>query len=214
MTDTPGRWHEGRARGCTRTGRPSRQCPSTRPASCARSVRTAPAPARARRLRARRKFDACEPENRLVGRTLERALEETLSALEREHGKLAQLERSRPVALSDHEREALTRLARDLPRLWAAPSTTDRDRKELLRTLISEVIVTANHDERRADIEVQWEGGARTELSVPLRVPGPLQQDRTADDTIELIRRLAEHHTDRQIAGILGGQGLRTGTGL
>jgi len=76
------------------------------------------------------------------------------------------------------------------------------------------VIVTAHHDERRADIEVHWEGGARTELSVPLRVPGPLQQDRTADDTIELIRRLAEHHTDRQIAGILGRQGLRTGTGL
>jgi len=164
--------------------------------------------------RARRKFDACEPENRLVGRTLERALEETLSALEREHGKLAQLERDRPVALSDHEREALTRLAGDLPRLWAAPSTTDRDRKELLRTLISEVIVTAHHDERRAEVEVQWEGGARTELSVPLRVPGPLQQDRTADDTIELIRRLAEHHSDRQIAGILGRQGLRTGSGL
>ena len=164
--------------------------------------------------RARRKFDACEPENRLVGRTLEHALELALSELEREHGRLAALERARPVALSDQEREALARLARDLPRLWAASSTTDRDRKELLRTLIGEVIVTAHHDERRADVEVQWEGGARTELSVPLRVPGPLQQDRTAEDTIELIRRLAEHQTDRQIAGILGRQGRKTGTGL
>ena len=36
--------------------------------------------------RARRKFDACEPENRLVGRTLERALEEALAELERESG--------------------------------------------------------------------------------------------------------------------------------
>ena len=164
--------------------------------------------------RARRKFDACEPENRLVGRTLEHALELALSELEREHGRLAALERARPVALSDQEREALARLARDLPRLWAASSTTDRDRKELLRTLIGEVIVTAHHDERRADVEVQWEGGPRTELSVPLRVPGPLQQDRTAEDTIELIRRLAEHQTDRQIAGILGRQGRKTGTGL
>jgi DNA invertase Pin-like site-specific DNA recombinase len=162
--------------------------------------------------RARRKFDACEPENRLVGRTLEHALELALSELEREHGRLAQLERARPVALSDPEREALARLAHDLPRLWAAPSTTDRDRKELLRTLISEVIVTAHHDERRADIEVQWEGGARTELHVPLRVPGKLE--RISDDTVDLIRRLAEHQTDRQIAGILGRQGHRTGTGL
>ena len=31
--------------------------------------------------RAQRKFDACEPENRLVGRTLERALEEALANL-------------------------------------------------------------------------------------------------------------------------------------
>ena len=93
-------------------------------------------------------------------------------------------------------------------------TTTDRDRKELLRTLISEVIVTADHDERRAAVEVQWEGGARTELSVPLKVPGALEQDRVAEDTLELIRRLAEHHTDRQIAGILGRQGRLTGTGL
>ena len=72
--------------------------------------------------RARRKFDACEPENRLVGRTLEHALELALSELEREHGRLAALERARPIALSDPEREALALLARDLPRLWAAPA--------------------------------------------------------------------------------------------
>lgn len=164
--------------------------------------------------RAQRKYDACEPENRLVGRTLERALEEALANLERERGRLAQLERARPTPLSDHERDALVRLARELPRLWAAPTTTDRDRKELLRTLLSEVIVTANHDQRRAEVEVHWEGGARTELSFPLKVAGSLEQGRIAEDTLELIRRLAEHHSDRQIAGILNRQGRRTGTGL
>jgi len=164
--------------------------------------------------RAQRKYDACEPENRLVGRTLERALEETLGNLERERSRLAQLERSRPTALSDQERQALVALARELPKLWAAETTTDRDRKELLRTLIGEVIVTADHEQRRATVEVQWEGGARTELGFPLKVPGKLEQDRLGEDTIELIRRLAEHHTDRQIAGILSRQGHMTGTRL
>jgi hypothetical protein len=164
--------------------------------------------------RAERKYDACEPENRLVARTLERALEEALGNLERERGKLAQLKRARPTALSDQEREALVELARELPRLWAAETTTYRDRKELLRTLISEVIVTAHHDQRRADVEVQWEGGARTELSFALKVPGSLEQGRLGEETLELIRRLAEHHTDRQIAGILSRQDRRTGTGL
>src|SRR5205085_9942768 len=80
--------------------------------------------------RARRQFDACEPEHRLVARTLERALEGALAAAERERGKLAALEQARPSPLTDDERAALARLARDLPRVWNAPTTTDRDRKE------------------------------------------------------------------------------------
>ena len=163
--------------------------------------------------RAQRKYDACEPENRLVARTLERALEAALVDLERERGKLAQLERARPLPLTDHEREALVALARELPRVWAAATTSDRDRKELLRTLIGEVIVTADHDKHRAAVEVQWQGGARTELSFPLKVPGRLD-GRVAEDTLELIRRLAVHHCDREIAGILSRQGRLTGTGL
>ena len=46
--------------------------------------------------RAARQFDACEPEHRLVARTLERELEEALAAVERERGKLAALEHARP----------------------------------------------------------------------------------------------------------------------
>ncbi len=163
--------------------------------------------------RARRKFDACEPENRLVGRTLERTLEEALGESEREQRKLAELEHRRPEPLTSTERQALTRLGRELPRLWTAETTTPRDRKELLRTLISEIIVTVREDPRRAEIEIVWEGGAHTELLVPLIRRGP-ETTRTSEDTIELIRQLAAHHPDHQIAAILNKQGRLTGTGL
>jgi excisionase family DNA binding protein len=163
--------------------------------------------------RARRQFDACEPEHRLVARTLERALEDALAGVERERGKLAALAQARPAPLTDAERAVLARLARDLPRLWDAETTTDRDRKELLRTLIGDVVVTTNVAERRATVEICWEGGARTELSVRLNARGP-ERRRLDDDTVELIRRLAQHHPDRQIAQILSRQGRRTGTGL
>ena len=73
-----------------------------------------------------------------------------------------------PSPLTAAERQALARLARDLPRLWDAETTTARDRKELLRTLVGEVIVTVNDDPRRAEVEIVWEGGARTKLQVPL----------------------------------------------
>jgi MerR-like DNA binding protein len=163
--------------------------------------------------RARRQFDACEPEHRLVARTLERALEDALAAAERERGKLAALEQARPAPLTDAERAVLQRLVRDLPRLWNAAPTTDRDRKELLRTLVSEVVVTVHVAERRAAVEICWEGGARTELSVRVNARGP-ERRRLPEDTVELIRRLAEHHPDRQIAQILSRQGRQTGTGL
>jgi excisionase family DNA binding protein len=163
--------------------------------------------------RARRQFDACEPEHRLVARTLEARLENALAELESERHKLAELECRRPKPLSAAEREALRRLARDLPRLWAAETTTDRDRKELLRTLIAEVVVTVRHEPRRAEIELAWEGGARTELEIALVRRGA-ESKRTPEDTVELIRRLAAHPPDRQVAAILNKQGRRTGTGL
>jgi excisionase family DNA binding protein len=163
--------------------------------------------------RARRQFDACEPEHRLVARTLEARLEHALSELERERRKLAELERRRPEPLTAAERQALARIARDLPRLWDADTTTARDRKELLRTLVAEVVVTVRDEPRRAEVEICWEGGARSELEVALVRRGP-ESKRTPEDTVELIRALAAHHPDRQIAAILNKQGRLTGTGL
>jgi hypothetical protein len=89
--------------------------------------------------RAERQFDACEPENRLVARTLERKLEDALSAVAREQRTLAALEHARPAPLTPAEREALTRLARPAeavgredhhrPRPQRAPARADpRDR--------------------------------------------------------------------------------------
>ena len=163
--------------------------------------------------RVRRQFDACEPENRLVARTLEGRLEAALGEVERERRNLAELEARRPEPLSPAERTALARLARDLPRLWAADSTTPRDRKELLRTLVAEVIVTIHEEPRRAEVEIMWEGAARTQLTVALIRRGP-ERHRTAEDTVELVRQLAAHTSDQHIAAILNKQGRRTGSGL
>ena len=49
-----------------------------------------------------------------------------------------------------------------------APTTTDRDRKQLLRCLIEEVVLDVTREQRRATLTLRWRGGAITELSVPL----------------------------------------------
>jgi len=74
------------------------------------------------------------------------------------------------------------------------------------------VVVTIRDEPRRAELELLWEGGARSRLELPLSRRGP-ETRRTPEDTVELIRRLAQHHPDRQIAAILSKQGRLTGTG-
>ena len=161
--------------------------------------------------RAERRYRQVEPEHRLVARGLERDWERALGALAEAEAELALREQQRPRTLTSGEREQLLALGSDLGRVWSAPTTTDRDRKQLLRCLIEEVILNVNREERRAIVTLHWRGGALTELAVPLRKPQPAI--RTDEDTIVLLERLAVHYDDATIAGILNRQGRRSATG-
>jgi hypothetical protein len=161
--------------------------------------------------RAERRYRQVEPEHRLVARGLERDWEKALGALATAEAELAIREQQRPRTLTDQEREQLLALGTDLGRVWAAPSTTDRDRKQLLRCLIDEVILDVIREERRATVTIRWKAGAITELAVAL--PRHQPTIRTDEDTIELLTRLAAHYDDATIAGILNRQGRRSATG-
>jgi hypothetical protein len=92
--------------------------------------------------RARRQYDAVEPENRLVVRELERRWEEALKEQRRLEEEYARFGRDQPRGLSECEREHVRALSRDLPALWHAPATTAADRQRIVRLLIDEVVVT------------------------------------------------------------------------
>ena len=161
--------------------------------------------------RAERRYRQVEPEHRLVARGLERAWESALQELAAAEAELALREQQRPRALTDEERERLLQLGADLGRVWSAPTTTDRDRNQLIRCLIEDVTIDVAREKRRAQLTVRWRGGALSELAVTL--PQPQPQLRTDEDTIELIRRLAVHYDDGRIAGILNRQGRRSARG-
>jgi DNA invertase Pin-like site-specific DNA recombinase len=159
--------------------------------------------------RAERHYRAVEPENRLVARGLETQWEQRLRELEQAQAELARREQQRPRELSPDERNAVLTLGEDLRRVWNASTTTARDQKELLRTLLEEVIITAHRDEHRAYLKLRWRGGMLTELVLdrPRTRSAPI---RTDEDTVELVRRLAAHYPDAVIAGILNRQGKVT----
>ena len=163
--------------------------------------------------RARRQFDAVEPENRLVARTLERSLEEALSAQRQAEANLAGQRLRQPTRLTEEETAWLERAGADVRAVFHAPTTTWRERKQLLRAMIAEVVVTVHAEERRAGVMIVWEGGATVAFDLDLNKTG--KHFRTTDeDTVDLVRRLVERYDDRTIAAILSKQGRRTGTGL
>ena len=161
---------------------------------------------------AERRYRAVDPDNRLVARGLEREWEESLTSLETAKAELARREQERPRVLSIEEHSRLCALGPDLAAVWAATTTTPRDRKELLGTLIDEVIVKVERDKCAAHLTLRWKGGALTEidLSLPRSRPATV---RTDEDTVALVRRLAAHYPDTVIAGILNRQGRRTARG-
>jgi DNA invertase Pin-like site-specific DNA recombinase len=163
--------------------------------------------------RARRQYDAVEPENRLVARTLERALEEKLTAVRRAETDLATQRARRPVTLTDDEIRFLTRTGADVRAVFDAPSTTIRERKQLIRAVITEIGLTVHSEQRRAQLRIVWQGGAAVELTMPMTKKGGHTRA-TDEQTVALIARLVAHYDDRTIALILSKQGRRTGTGL
>jgi len=163
--------------------------------------------------RAERRYRAVDPENRLVARGLEAEWENALLELKTAESELSDREHARPRSLTHEERDAILALGKDLKRIWFAPTTSDRDRKELLRTLLDDITLRVERDKYNAHLTLRWRGGLFSEVNVPLphSHPSPI---RTADDTIDLLRRLAAHYPDTKIAGILNRQGRITATGL
>ena len=162
--------------------------------------------------RVERQFDAVEPENRLVARTLERRWNEKLQQLEELKQTYAQAQKVQRLELSDEQRQQVLQLAQDFPSIWNAPTTTAQEQKEILGLLVKQVALTPiEQPERKTHIKLLWHTGAVSELSTPR--PTISQKLGTPKAAIQAIRELASNHTDPEIAQILNQRGLVSGRG-
>jgi DNA invertase Pin-like site-specific DNA recombinase len=117
--------------------------------------------------RAERQYDACDPENRVVARTLETRWNEKLVEQEKLEREYEEVRRRKRIELTDLDRRRILELATDIRKLWRAQATTDRDRKLLLRLLIQEVSVRPVEVPRQAlRLQVLWHTQAVTEIDV------------------------------------------------
>jgi DNA invertase Pin-like site-specific DNA recombinase len=159
---------------------------------------------------ARRRFLAVDPDNRLVARTLERDWNDKLAAvaaLERAYAAMPPLTAR---LVSPEERQRILALAQDVPAVWAAETTSQTERKQLLRCLIKDVTLT-KHATTIA-VAIRWQTEACTLVDIP-RPARACDRRRTSPTVIARIRALAPHHTDRQIATTLNHEGAPPGLG-
>jgi exonuclease VII large subunit len=112
--------------------------------------------------RAERQYQAVEPENRLVARSLEQGWEEALRtqrALQEDYDRFL-LEQ--PPQLSAAEKAQIQALANDIPTLWHSPQTTPADRKEIVRLVVEGVVVHVQAGSEQGRVEIMWRGGLKT----------------------------------------------------
>ena len=112
--------------------------------------------------RARRQYDAVDPENRLVARELERQWEQKLAEKQRLEEDFGRFQVEQPRHLSVPDRQRIVTLAADLPGLWRSETTTGADRRAVVRLLIERVDLIRQGETQRVDVVIHWRGGSVT----------------------------------------------------
>ena len=161
--------------------------------------------------RARRQYDAVDPENRLVAAELESRWDD---AIERQ----GELERrladdiccDQPV--QEGLRDQLLQLGNDLSATWNHPAAPVDLKKRILRTVLAEIVVDVADEPPELQMRLHWQGGVHTEFRVPKNRTGKHRRC-TDRKVIDLVRELTKVCSDANIAAILNRLGYRTGAG-
>ena len=161
---------------------------------------------------AQRQYDAVDPANRLVAGELERRWNEKLERVAQLERIYAQAERDAEWSLTKEERAAITELSRDLPAIWSAETTTNQERKQLLRMAIESVQLDGIRQAGQMEIQIHWRSGAITDRSVKRAAPGEGSLKTPAEAVLQ-IHRMAGRNSYKEIAAHLNRTGFRSAFG-
>jgi DNA invertase Pin-like site-specific DNA recombinase len=156
---------------------------------------------------ARRRYLAVDPDNRLVADSLEADWNDALRQLQTAQDDYQRATDAAQATLTDQNKTRIRRLATDFPALWSNPDTPQRERKRMIRLLIHDVTLTKTDQIR---LHVRFRGGQTTTLTIPIP-PKAWETHQTHPDTLTLLDRLLNDHTDAETADALNQAGHRSG---
>ena len=160
---------------------------------------------------AARRYEAVDPDNRLVAAELEARWNGALQTV----GDIEQRLRQNELADSNvriPDKTTLCSLAQDLPAIWNSAATDMRLKQRIVHILIEEIIADVDEATTEIVLLIHWTGGRHSELRIKKNPSG--RHARCTDlDAIEIIRKMAGKFPDEQIASTLNRLGLKTGHG-
>ncbi len=160
--------------------------------------------------RAERQYQAVEPENRLVARSLERNWEEALRNRRDLAEEYDRFLKEQPPELTEDQRDRILALSSDLPTLWNSPGTTAADRKEIIRLVVERVEVHVRADTERGDVVISWRGGVTTRHEIVRTVSRYESLGRYNEMMNRIVEMRQKSRTIKQIVAQLNAEGYRT----
>lgn len=157
----------------------------------------------------RRRLEKVDPDRRLVFDTLTQEWELALRALKEHEAKLEAFDREQPQVPSPEQRQELMHLGEDVQRAWFHPKADMTMKKEIVRTLVKEIVVDVHQPADEVVWVVQWSGGHHTELR-SLKANRPVRCTADLKKIFDTLRRV---HDDDDIARILNRASFKTDRG-
>lgn len=162
---------------------------------------------------AKRRYEAVDPDNRLVARELERQWEQRLTHLRQLEDDYARFCQEQPRHLTAGDRQRIEALSANLPALWRAATTTGADRRAVVRQLIERVVLTRRGTSEQIELVVRWRGGteSRHEVCQSLQRTADLMGFEALRERVTELR--GQGKTGEQIAEQLNREGYRSARG-
>jgi DNA invertase Pin-like site-specific DNA recombinase len=161
---------------------------------------------------AQRQYDAVDPDHRLVASELERRWNEKLERVNHLEQAYAQAEQEAQWNITPQERQAITELSQNLPLVWRAETTTNKERKRLLRMAIASVQLDGVSKTEEIEVQIRWRSGVLTNFTVKRTAPGD-RSLKTPPEAVVKIHEMAGRYSYQDIANHLNTVGYRTAFG-
>jgi hypothetical protein len=155
--------------------------------------------------RAAREYKATDESYTSVRRKLAEEWDSALDTIADEERRLAEFDATHPQTPTQEQLERLQQMAADLQRVWQDDATDRAFKKQIVRTLIEEIIVDLDEPHDELVLWIHWQGGHHTELRTPRK---SRRRRRPSKDLPTIMATLRKLLSDASIAAVLNRENI------